>query len=114
MRCCDLLESAATEFVEIGEALGKQYGVNAVLEAHGPNEIQISWLERTRGARGSGGKYLAALVQLADKHRIKIMLMVWLGEPRLIDLYQRFGFEVIDPGDDEEEPIMQRLPRRVR
>jgi len=109
MRLDELLESSI-DVVKAAEHLARQHGVEVTLEADGPRKLDLTWLERTRGSKGSGGKFLADLIRLADQHHCQIMLAVWDGEPKLVALYQKFGFEVIDAGQEGEDPIMLRQP----
>lgn len=108
------LYEISLDVVEAAKMLAQQHGVAVTLQADGPHRLELTWLQRTDGDKGSGGKFLADLVQLADQHRCEIMLAVWQGEPKLIALYQKFGFGIIDPGDQDEDPIMLRTPRSLR
>lgn len=110
MRYAELREDSR-DVVKAAQALAQRYGVKVELSADAPDKLQVVWFERTYGAKGSGGQFLADLIRLCDQHGVTLDLAVWEGHPKLIALYQRFGFEVVDPGGDGEDPIMERQPR---
>lgn len=110
MRFGEIYESSL-DVVKAAANLAQRYGVKVSLSAEGPNEIQLVWLERSSGPKGSGGQFLAELIRLCDRYHVSIMLTVNQGHPKLMAFYQRFGFEVLDLGDDEGDPTMERRPR---
>ena len=111
MTLCLEQKSAIHYVIDHAQALAQRYGVKVTLSAEGPHELQLVWLERTSGGKGNGSKFLTDLTTLADQHAISIMLAVRDGEPKLVDYYKRFGFEVTYEGSDGDEPVMERPPR---
>jgi hypothetical protein len=109
MRYREITESAL-DVIHSAQALTQRHGVKASITANGPNEIDLTWIERTTGTKGSGASFMADLIRLADQNDVRIMLSVWKGEPKLIELYKRFGFQMFDEGDEDEEPVMVRDP----
>jgi hypothetical protein len=110
MRYQEITESSL-DVIRTARNLAHQYGVNVDLAADGPQAIDLTWIERTTGQKGSGGKFLADLMRLSDENGTRIMLTVLHGEPKLIELYKKFGFYMYDEGEDGEEPVMVRDPR---
>lgn len=106
----DINLSPSTMVIQSAQPLAQQYGLNVTLTADGPNEIELTWIKRTTGSPGNGGKFLYDLIQLADRNRVTIMLAVHMGSPKLIELYKRFGFEMYDEEDDAD-PVMVREPK---
>jgi|ERR1019366_3390407 hypothetical protein len=103
-------EAASLYVIKTMQPLAQQYGVTVTLTADGPNEIELTWIKRTTGEKGSGGKYLYDLTQLADQNKVTIMLAVHMGSQKLIELYQKFGF-VIHDEEDDADPVMVRQPQ---
>ena len=64
------------------------------------------------GVRGSGSRVIAELCATADVLKLPAALNAMGGDDYLIRLYGGFGFEVVDPEDDEG-PLMVRQPRDV-
>ena len=65
------------------------------------------------GAKGAGSRVLGALCEQADKIGARIALNVLDDAGYLIDLYERLGF-AIDSPDDEDGTLMVRQPRKGR
>lgn len=62
------------------------------------------------GEKGAGSKVIAALCAECDKLGLRIALNAKDGEPFLINLYEGFGFTIVDERDDEG-PLMVRQPK---
>lgn len=114
MRLHELLAESVMDVVRTAQTLANQYGLKVTVTAEGPTELQLVWIERTTGNKGNGARFLTDLVRLADQHGIAIMLAVHGGEAKLIQLYQRFGFHISDPGGEGEDPIMERPAQSLR
>lgn len=111
MQLFNELYESSLDILKAAQGLAQKYGVKVDLSAEGPREIQLIWIERTTGAKGNGGQFLADLIRLCDQQGVTIMLTVMDGHPKLIAFYGRAGFKLIDPGGDGEDPVMERTPR---
>lgn len=74
-------------------------GVNLVLSQYWEGEVELETLTARPQSRGKGSMAMQHLVRLADEQQVNLMLCV-AGKPgskkydRLVEFYQRFGFEV--------------------
>jgi hypothetical protein len=90
--------------VEALEGKATNMGVKLVARAF-PYSIDLQFIQRNSGEKGTGAWIMTELCGLADQHGVPITTYVMDFSPVLVEFYERFGF-VIDPdGNDEAEMV---------
>ncbi len=107
-----LVENAQTLADDLDRviAAAEAAGVTLRARAYSSRGIELDYIQRKSGEKGTGAKVMRALCALADARRATIKTYVMGFEPKLMDFYESFGFEQDPKGNDEA--MLRRLPRR--
>ena len=92
-------------------SFAKQSGVKLELDPHfNKNAYHLSWIERSKGEKGSARQVMNKLHDHADKNKKEIHLVAHNSDPKLVNYYKSMGYK--DHGESDDGTYMIRKPKK--